>query len=77
MVDYQTTTLFLDAQTPYPNLDFTMTSISATEVPYTYTLSKHVASTAGDRVVSVSVNAENGQLMFVQEHTGDIPLIPF
>jgi len=74
MVDYKTTTLFIDAETPYPTLDFTFTSISATEIDYTYTLSKQIVSEAGQKVYSASVNAENGQIMFIQEHTGNMPI---
>jgi len=73
-VDFTHVSWLLDANTPYPNLDFTLTSISATQIQYTYTLSKSEPSSGGQRYYTVSLNADNGQLMFAQTHVGSVPL---
>jgi PKD repeat protein len=71
MIDYKKVTLFLGTDTPYPSLDFTMTSIGGTKIPYTYSLYKHELVSGKDRTTTATINAANGQLMFVQEHSGD------
>jgi len=73
-IDFSRTSWLLDANTPYPNLDFTLTSISATQVQYTYTLSKSEPSSGGQRYYTVALNAIDGQLMFAQTHTGSVPI---
>jgi len=73
-VDYSKANWLLNADTPYPDLDFTFTSISATEIKYTYFLSKPGSSSQSS--YNVALNAMDGQLMFAEEHSGSVPL-PF
>jgi hypothetical protein len=74
-LNFDTTNWLFQASTPYPNLDFTYTSVSATNIQYAYSLVKQDPAKPGT-VFSVALNVQNGQLMWVQTHSGTIPLNP-
>ncbi len=71
-LNFDTTNWLFQASTPYPNLDFTYTSLSATNIQYGYSLVKQ--DTAKGTVFSVALNGQDGQLMWVQDHSGTIPI---
>ena len=71
-VNFATTNWLFQASMPYPNLDFTYTSLSATQVQYAYSLVK--SDSAKGTVFSAAVNGQDGQFMWVQNHSGTIPL---
>jgi PKD repeat protein len=74
-LNFDTTNWLFQASTPYPNLDFTYTSVSATNIQYAYSLVKQDPAKPGT-MFSVALNVQDGQLMWVQTHSGTIPLNP-
>jgi PKD repeat protein len=71
-LNFDTTNWLFQASAPYPNLDFTYTSLSATTIQYGYSLVKQ--DSAKGTVFSVALNGQDGQIMWVQNHSGTIPL---